>query len=102
MLRGGERIATGALRPRNDGSRKNLRVIPRPVRRLVVGIRNTPVQIQRGTACHSQCAHWLRNDRVFSRSAVGMFSLSLLHFSRFCGILGVFNLTLKEFSPWKP
>ncbi len=31
------RIATGALRPRNDGSRKNLRVIPRPVRRLVVG-----------------------------------------------------------------
>ena len=34
--------------------------------------------------------------------AVGLFSLSLLHFSRFCGILGVFNLTLKEFSPWKP
>ena len=32
----------------------------------------------------------------------GLFSLSLLHFSRFCGILGVFNLTLKEFSPWKP
>ena len=36
------------------------------------------------------------------RPAVGLFSLSLLHFSRFCGILGVFNLTLKEFSPWKP
>ena len=33
----GMRIATGALRPRNDGSRKNLCVIPRPVRRLVVG-----------------------------------------------------------------
>ena len=32
----------------------------------------------------------------------GLFSLSLLHFSRFCGILGVFNLVLKEFSPWKP
>ena len=44
---------------RNDGSRKNLRVIPRPVRRLVVGIRNTPVQIQRGTDCHtSDIGHW--------------------------------------------
>ena len=32
----------------------------------------------------------------------GLFYRSLLHFSRFCGILGVFNLTLKEFSPWKP
>ena len=21
--------------------------------------------------CHSQCAHWLRNDRVFARGAVG-------------------------------
>ena len=61
----GERIATGALRPRNDGSRKNLRVIPRPVRRLVVGIRNTPAQRSRRTDCHSQCAHWLRNDREF-------------------------------------
>ena len=38
----------------------------------------------------------------FVRGAVVLFSLSLLHFSRFCGILGVFNLTLKEFSPWKP
>ena len=37
-----------AHRLRNDRSRKNLRVIPRPVRRLVVGIRNTPAQIQRG------------------------------------------------------
>ena len=44
---------------RNDGSRKNLRVIPRPVRRLVVGIRNTPVQIQRGTDSHtSDIGHW--------------------------------------------
>ena len=43
-------------------SRKNLRVIPRPVRRLVVGIRNTPAQRSRRTDCHSQCAHWLRND----------------------------------------
>ena len=66
----GERIATGALRPRNDGSRKNLRVIPRPVRRLVVGIRNTPAQRSRRTDCHSQCAHWLRNDREFYRAAV--------------------------------
>ena len=65
-----ERIATGALRPRNDGSRKNLRVIPRPVRRLVVGIRNTPAQGTRRADCHSQCAHWLRNDREFYRSAV--------------------------------
>ena len=31
-----------------------------------------------------------------------LFSLSLLHFSLICGILGMFNLTLKEFSPWKP
>ena len=106
--RRGMRIATGALRPRNDRSRKNLRVIPRPVRRLVVGselsaasgrssevsewprskfpasavrqrrnfghrnrvIRNTPAQRSRRTDCHSQCAHWLRNDREFYRSAV--------------------------------
>ena len=60
----GGRIATGALRPRNDRSRKNLRVIPRPVRRLVVGIRNTPAQRSRRTDCHSQCAHWLRNDTL--------------------------------------
>ena len=51
-------------------SRKNLRVIPRPVRRLVVGIRNTPAHRSRRTDCHSQCAHWLRNDRVFTRGAV--------------------------------
>ena len=55
----GERIATGALRPRNDRSRKNLRVIPRPVRRLVVGIRNTPAQRTRRTDCHtSDIGHW--------------------------------------------
>ena len=54
----------------NDRSRRNSRVIPRPVRRLVVGIRNTPAQIQRGTDCHSQCAHWLRNDRFITRGAV--------------------------------
>ena len=24
-----------------------------------------------GTDCHSQCAHWLRNDTVFARSAMG-------------------------------
>ena len=58
----GERIATAG-----DRSRRNSRVIPRPVRRLVVGIRNTPAQIQRGTDCHSQCAHWLRNDREFCK-----------------------------------
>ena len=58
----GVRIATAS-----DRSRRNSRVIPRPVRRLVVGIRNTPAQIQRGTDCHSQCAHWLRNDREFYR-----------------------------------
>ena len=63
----GMRIATGAERPRNDRSRKNLRVIPRPVRRLVVGIRNTPAQRSRRTDCHSQCAHWLRNDSVNKR-----------------------------------
>ena len=93
----GVRIATAS-----DRSRRNSRVIPRPVRRLVVGsepsaasgrgsevsewprskfpasavrqrrnfghrnrdIRNTPAQIQRGTDCHSQCAHWLRNDTL--------------------------------------
>ena len=104
----GMRIATGAERPRNDRSRKNLRVIPRPVRRLVVGsepsaasgrgsevsewprskfpasavrqrrnfghrnrvIRNTPAQRSGRTECHSQCAHWLRNDMVFTRGAV--------------------------------
>ena len=104
----GGRIATGAERPRNDRSRKNLRVIPRPVRRLVVGsepsaasgrgsevsewprskfpasavrqrrnfghrnrvIRNTPAPRTRRTDCHSQCAHWLRNDMVFTRGAV--------------------------------
>ena len=60
----GRRIATGAERPRNDRSRKNLRVIPRPVRRLVVGIRNTPAQRSRRTDCHSRCAHRLRNDTV--------------------------------------
>ena len=55
----GMRIATGALRPHNDGSRKNLRVIPRPVRRLVVGIRNTPAQRTRRTDCHtSDIGHW--------------------------------------------
>ena len=60
----GRRIATGAERPRDDRSRKNLRVIPRPVRRLVVGIRNTPAQRSRRTDCHSRCAHRLRNDTV--------------------------------------
>ena len=66
----GGRIATGALRPRNDRSRKNLRVIPRPVRRLVVGIRNTTAQRPRRTDCHSQCAHWLRNDTVNKRCCI--------------------------------
>ena len=66
----GGRIATGALRPRNDRSRKNLRVIPRPVRRLVVGIRNTPTQRSRRTDCHDQCAHWLRNDTVNKRCCI--------------------------------
>ena len=33
----GRRIATGGVRTGDDRSRKNLRVIPRPVRRLVVG-----------------------------------------------------------------
>ena len=31
-----------------------------------------------------------------------LFSLPPLHFSSFCGILGMFHLILKEFSPWKP
>jgi len=31
-----------------------------------------------------------------------LFSLTPLHFSSFCGILGMFILILKEFSPWKP
>ena len=35
-------------------------------------IRNIPAQRSRRTDCHSQCAHWLRND-TFSRSAVGFF-----------------------------
>ena len=26
--------------------------------------------INTGTDCHSQCAHWLRNDRVFAKNAV--------------------------------
>ena len=98
-----------AHRLRNDGSRKNLRVIPRPVRRLVVGsepsaasgrgsevsewprskfpasavrqrrnfghrnrvIRNTPAPRTMRTDCHSQCLHWLRNDRGFVGGAVG-------------------------------
>ena len=68
--RDGGRIATGTLRPRNDRSRKNLRVIPRPVRRLVVGIRNTTAQRPRRTDCHSQCAHWLRNDTVNKRCCI--------------------------------
>ena len=34
--------------------------------------------------------------------AVGLVFPSLLHFSSFCGILGMFHLILKEFSPWKP
>ena len=101
----GMRIATGAAGTGNNRSRKNLRVIPRPVRRLVVGsepsaasgrgsevsewsrskfpasavrqrrnfgyrnrvIRNTPAQRSRRTDCHSQCAHWLRNDMVFCK-----------------------------------
>ena len=33
-------------------------------------IRNTPAQRSRRTDCHSQCAHWLRNDMVFTRGAV--------------------------------
>ena len=99
------RIATGGVRTGNDRSRKNLRVISRPVRRLVVGsessaasgrgsevsewpqskfpasavrqrrnfghrnrvIRNTPAQRSRRTDCHSQCAHWLRNDMFFCK-----------------------------------
>ena len=55
----GERIATAS-----DSSRRNSRVIPRPVRRLVVGIRNTPAQGTRRADCHSQCTHWLRNDTL--------------------------------------
>ena len=38
----------GRIVTAGDRSRRNSRVIPRPVRRLVVGIRNTPAQIQRG------------------------------------------------------
>ena len=53
-------------------SRKNLHVIPRPVRSLVVGIRNTPAPRTRRADCHSRCAHRLRND-IFSRSAVDFF-----------------------------
>ena len=34
--------------------------------------------------------------------AVELVFPSLLHFSSFCGILGMFHLILKEFSPWKP
>ena len=118
----GGRIATGAERPRNDRSRKNLRVIPRPVRRLVVGsepsaasgrgsevsewprskfpasavrqrrnfghrnrvIRNTPAQRSRRTDCHSQCAHWLRNDMVFTRGAVRRRDTWVPPYNRFC------------------
>ena len=53
--------------------------------------------------CHtSDIGHWFAMTGFFQGVRWGLFSLSLLHFSRFCGILGVFNLTLKEFSPWKP
>ena len=42
-------------RPRRPESRHYLQpVIPRPVRTLVVGIRNTLAQSQRGTDCHNQ------------------------------------------------
>ena len=34
--------------------------------------------------------------------AVGLVFPSPLHFSSFCGILGIIHLILKEFSPWKP
>ena len=44
----------------------------------------------------------VRNDMVFSRSAVGLFSRSPLHFSPFCGILVLSHFKIKEFSPWKP
>ena len=52
-------------RHRKDRSRKNLHVIPRPVRRLVVGIRNTPAQRSGGTDCHTgDIGHCHRNDTV--------------------------------------
>ena len=56
----------------------------------------------RGVRIATPSCALVRNDMVFSRSAVGLFSRFPLHFYRFCGILGVFNLVLKEFSPWKP
>ena len=57
----------------------------------------------RRTDCHtSDIGHWFAMTWFFQGVRWGLFSLSLLLFSRFCGILGVFNLTLKEFSPWKP
>ena len=53
--------------------------------------------------CHtSDIGHWFAMTWFFQGVRWGLFSLSLLLFSRFCGILGVFNLVLKEFSPWKP
>ena len=67
----GGRIATGAGHPRNDRSRKNLHVIPRPVRRLVVGIRNTPLQRSAGTDCHtSDTGHWFAMTGSFTWCAV--------------------------------
>ena len=94
------RIATDALRPRNDrgftrgavcggthGSRPTAEhfvgqgpcalpgvrckaespshgcAVPAPFRQGGLGTG--------GTDCHSQCAHWLRNDRGFTRGAVG-------------------------------
>ena len=59
----GMRIATGAERPRNDRSRKNLRVIPRPVRRLVVGS-----ELSAASGRGSEVSEWPRSK--FPASAV--------------------------------
>ena len=67
----GERIATAS-----DRSRRNSRVIPRPVRRLVVGIRNTPAQRTRRTDCHtSDIGHWFamtHYKKCIGRADVGI------------------------------
>ena len=54
----GRRIATGAVRPRNDRSRKNSRVIPRPVRKLVVGSELSAASGGCSEAISRKCPDW--------------------------------------------
>ena len=90
----GERIAAAAERSRND------RVFFMSCSAIPGGKVWLPRPMGEEYSRAGRCRH--RPLRCIIVGAVELVFPSLLHFSSFCGILGMFHLILKEFSPWKP